>query len=215
MHFVNDIAQAVPACAERAYKRSASSSAAPQAGEIGGGGRTRIRGRCGPTTMTPGEILRRMGDHTMPQDRVVLVCADRAYTGRTSASAVPHAGRGGERAGAHASRQRPLWANHDDSGGDIAQDGGPHHATGPSGARLRGSRVHRENQRLCGAPRGYREGAGAHASRQRALRVNHDASGGDIAQDGGPHHATGPSGARLRGSRVHRENQRLCGAPRG
>jgi hypothetical protein len=45
--------------------------------------------------MTLGEILRRMGDHTMPQDRVVPACADRAYTGRSSASAVPHAGRGG------------------------------------------------------------------------------------------------------------------------
>ena len=79
-----------------------------------------------------------------------------------------------------------------------------------------GGRVHRESQRLCGAPRG-RQGVGgrARASRQRPLRANHEDSGGAIAQEGGPWHATGPRGARLHRARVHRERQRLCGAPRG
>jgi len=65
----------------------------PRAGRGGGRAHTRhANRRCGPTTRTPGELLRRRGAQGIPQGRMVPACAKRAYTGRNSASAGPHGG---------------------------------------------------------------------------------------------------------------------------
>jgi hypothetical protein len=57
------------------------------------------KGRCGPTTRSPEELLRSSGAHTMPRARVVPVCTVRAYLDSGSRPQVPHSGHRGERWG--------------------------------------------------------------------------------------------------------------------
>ena len=156
-----------------------------RAGQGGGGSDARAPhgdGCCGPTTMTPGELLHEMGAMGMPRYRVVSAGAQRAYAERFSGSTVPNAGR----ARAHASRRRPLRANHDDSGRAIAREGGPGHATGPHGVRWRTARVRRESQRLYGVTRGAgaraRLTATAVAGQPRRIRGSYCAKGGPYAR---------------------------------
>ena len=72
----------------------------------------------GPTTRTPGMILHTRGEHDMPRARVVPVCALRAYTMRSSGSAVPQRDQGRWCRG----RQRITIEHRSDSGGGIANE---------------------------------------------------------------------------------------------